>query len=176
MSDLKLSDEQWEVIALLLPAQPRTGRRRKHDRQVLNSLVYRLKMGVRYKDIPRSESYAAKSTVYHWLRRWSEEGVLEEIWRRLLSLLEAEGGIDLSEGSLDGSFVAAKRGAKRTAYPSRFFSKPPTLTSHNWPGMCWLRFAYPDWVKVAPKLAFLRWRWTRRSTPQLYVGTCASAA
>lgn len=113
MSDVKLSDEQWEVIAPLLPPQPRTGRRRAHDRQVLNSLVYRLKTGVRYKDIPRSEDYAAKSTVYHWLANWSEEGVLEGIWRKLLSLLEVEGGIDLSEGSLDGSFVPSKRGAKR---------------------------------------------------------------
>ena len=112
MSEVKLSDEQWEVLAPLLPPQPRTGRRRQHDRQVLNSLVYRLKTGVRYKDIPRSESYAAKSTVYHWLKRWSEEGVLEGIWRKLLSLLEAKGAIDLSEGSLDGSFVPSKRGAK----------------------------------------------------------------
>ena len=113
MDDLKLSDEQWEVIAPLLPPQPKTGRPRKHDRQVLNSLVYRLKTGVRYKDIPRSEDYAAKSTVYHPLRRWSEEGVLEAIWRKLLGLLEAEGELDMTEGSLDGSFVPSKRGAKR---------------------------------------------------------------
>jgi putative transposase len=113
MSALKLNDEQWAVIAPLLPSQPKTGRRRKHDRQVLNSLVYRLKTGVRYKDIPRSEDYAAKSTVYHWLKRWSEEGVLEALWQKLLSLLEAEGDIELSEGSLDGSFVPSKRGARR---------------------------------------------------------------
>ena len=79
----------------------------------MNSLVYRLKTGVRYKDIPKGEDYAAKSTVYHWLARWSEESVLEAIWRRLLSLLEAEGELDMTEGSLDGSFVPTKRGAKR---------------------------------------------------------------
>ncbi len=111
MDDLRLSDEQWQVIAPLLPPQPRTGRRREHDRQVLNSLVYRLKTGVRYKDIPRTESYAAKSTVYHWLNKWSEAEVLDGIWRLLLAELEAKGGIDLSQGSLDGSFVPAKRGA-----------------------------------------------------------------
>ncbi len=113
MSDLKLSDEQWEMIQPLLPPQPKTGRRRKHDRQVFNSLVYRLKTGVRYKDIAKSEDYAVKSTVYHWLRRWSEEGVVDAIWKQLLSLLEAEGKLDLREGSLDGSFVPAKRGATR---------------------------------------------------------------
>lgn len=119
MSELTLSEEQWEVLAPLLPPQPRTGRRRQHDRQVLNSLVYRLKTGVRYKDIPKGEDYAAKSTVYHWLRRWSEEGVLDAMWRRLLSLLEAEGNLDLTEGSLDGSFVAGKRGRKRRALGQR---------------------------------------------------------
>lgn len=97
----------------LLPPQPRTGRRRQHDRQVLNSLAYRLKTGVRYKDIPKSDDYAAKSTVYHPLRRWSEEGVLEAIWRKLLGLLEAESELDMTEGSLDGSFVPSKRGVKR---------------------------------------------------------------
>lgn len=113
MSELKLSDEQWEVIGPLLPLQPRTGRRRQHDRQVLNSLMYRLKTGVRYKDLPKSDAYAAKSTVYHWLRRWSEQGVLEAIWRKLLGLLEVQGELDMTEGSLDGSFVPSKRGAQR---------------------------------------------------------------
>lgn len=113
MSDVKLSNEQWKMIAPLLPPQPRTGRRRQHDRQVLNSLVYRLKTGVRYRDIAKSEDYAAKSTVYYWLARWSEEGVLEAIWRKLLSLLEAEGELDMSEGSLDGSFVPTKRGVRQ---------------------------------------------------------------
>jgi transposase len=113
MSDLKLSDGQWEIIRPLLPPQPRTGRRRQHDRQVLSSLVYRLKTGVRYKDITKSDDYAAKSTVYHWLRRWSEEGVLDGIWKELLSVLEAEGKLDLREGSLDGSFVPAKRGVTK---------------------------------------------------------------
>lgn len=111
MDDLKLSEEQWRVIAPLLPPQPRTGRRREHDRQVLNSLVYRLKTGVRYRDIPRSEDYAAKSTVYHWLSKWSEAGVLERIWQQLLAELEAAGDINLSQGSVDGSFVPTKRGA-----------------------------------------------------------------
>lgn len=68
---------------------------------------------MRYRDIPKSEDYAAKSTVYHWLSKWSEARVLERIWRQLLAELEAKGGIDLSRGSFDGSFVPAKRGATR---------------------------------------------------------------
>lgn len=97
----------------LLPAQPQTGRRREHDRQVLNSLVYRLETGVRYKDIPRAEGYAAKSTVYHWLNKWSEVGVLDGIWRQLLAELDAKGEINFTKGSLDGLFVPAKKGARQ---------------------------------------------------------------
>ena len=111
MSDTQLTDEQWEVLAPLLPPQPSTGRRREHDREVLNSIIYRLKTGARYGDIPKTEEYAARSTVYYWLKRWTEEGVWEELFQELLGLLDKEGKLDLGEGTLDGSFVPAKRGA-----------------------------------------------------------------
>jgi putative transposase len=110
MSDTKLSNEQWEILEPLLPPQPPTGRRREHDREVLNSIVYRLKTGVRYGDIPKTEEYAARSTVYYWLKRWSEEGVWEELFQELLGMLDREGKLNLEEGALDGSFVPAKRG------------------------------------------------------------------
>lgn len=113
MDDLKPGDEQWQVLAPLLPPQPRTGRRREHHRQVLSSLVYQLKTGVRYRNIPRAEDYAANSTVYHWLGKWSETGVLERIWRQVLTELKVRRELDLSQGSLDGSSVPAKRGARR---------------------------------------------------------------
>jgi transposase len=161
MSDVKLSDEQWEVIAPLLPPQSKTGRRRAHDRQVLNSLVYRLKMGVRYKDIPRSEDYAAKSTVYHWLKRWSEEGVLEGIWQRLMSLLE-RGSIALLEaaGELE----------------SHSCSRLPTPTNLSLPEMCSPTSKFLGLVGVDPKRAFLRWQWTKPLMLSHCAAICASVA
>jgi hypothetical protein len=110
MSDTKLTDEQWEVLEPLLPPQPPTGRRREHDREVLNSVIYRLKTGIRYKDLPTTETYAARSTVYYWLRRWTQEGVWDELFQKLLGILDKEGKLSLDEGALDGSFVPAKRG------------------------------------------------------------------
>jgi transposase len=119
MNEAKLSDAQWEVIKPLLPPQPRTGRRRQHDREVLNSMVYRLVAGSRYRDLPRTAEYAARTTTYHWLKEWAEAGVLERIWQELLSLLERDGKLDLSKGSLDGSFVPAKRGARPSTTDAR---------------------------------------------------------
>lgn len=106
MSDTKLTDKQWEVLEPLLPRQPSTGRRREHDREVLNSIIYRLKTGIRYKDLPKTEEYAARSTVYYWLRRWTEEGVWDGLFQKLLGILDEEGKLDLKEGALDGSFVS----------------------------------------------------------------------
>ncbi len=119
MNEAKLSDEQWEVIKPLLPPQPRTGRRREHDREVLNSLVYRLVTGCRYRDLPRTSEYAPRTTTYLWLKKWTEVGVLDHIWQTLMSLLEQNGKLDLSKGSLDGSFVPAKRGARPATTDAR---------------------------------------------------------
>lgn len=99
--------------------QPRTGRRRQHDREVLNSMVYRLVTGSRYCDLPQTLEYAARTTTYHWLKKWTESGVLDRVWQELLSLLERDGKLDLSKGSLDGSFVPAKRGAKPSTTVAR---------------------------------------------------------
>lgn len=124
MSDTKLSDEQWALIAPLLPAQPKTGRRRKQDRKVINSMIYRLRTGVRYKDIPKSADYAAKSTTYYWLQRWTEEGVITSLWQALQALVEDKGEIDLSEGSVDGSFVAVKRGVTKATMARKAKAQP----------------------------------------------------
>ena len=124
MSDTKLSDEQWEILEPLLPPQPPTGRRREHDREVLNSVIYRLRTGVRYKDFPKTEEYAARSTVYHWLKRWTEEGVWDELFQKLLGILDREGKLSLNEGALDGSFVAAKRGATASTTDAKGRAQP----------------------------------------------------
>ena len=97
-----------------MPPQPKRGRRRRQDRKVINSLLYRLKTGCRYCDIPRTSHYAAPTTTHHWLHCWTETGFITHLWHKLLSLLEQAGGLDLSRGSLDGSFVPAKRGATRS--------------------------------------------------------------
>ena len=116
----------------------------------MNSLVYRLKTGCRYQDIPRDPEYATPSTTFYWFKRWTEQGLFKRIWQALLGLLHATGEIDLSKGSMDGSFVPAKKGGiwsigvrkatarrswwpvRRTAFPSRFTWPSPVLMSPSW--------------------------------------------
>jgi transposase len=94
-----------------MPPQRAKGRRRGQDREVLSGIMYRLKTGWRWRDIPKVEGYAAGSTCHYWHNRWVEEGLWDSLWQRILGQLWTAGKLDLSQGSLDGSHVQVKRGA-----------------------------------------------------------------
>ena len=117
----ELTDEQWVVIAPLLPPRPRTGRPRADDRETLNGILWVLRTGARWADMPRR--YGAPSTCHLRLQTWQARGVWERIWRTLLSTLDERGRLDWKMAHLDGCFVPAKRGVKRSA--SRAEAKGP---------------------------------------------------
>lgn len=73
----KLTDAQWHLLQPYMPPQTRLGRKREYDRQVINSLLYRLKTGCRYRDTPRTPEYAAPSTTFYWFNRWWERGLFK---------------------------------------------------------------------------------------------------
>ena len=108
MPQIRFTDEQCSAIAPLLPPRTRTGRPRADDRRTCEGILYVLRTGCRWRDLPRE--YGAPVTAWRRLRRWQAEGVWERLWRALLSALDAHGKLDWSEAVLDGSFVPAKRG------------------------------------------------------------------
>jgi transposase len=108
----ELSDEQWKIIAPLLPPRRKgRGRPRADDRHTLRGILYVLRTGCRWQDLPRG--YPHPSTCWRRLRRWQESGVWECIRQALLQTLDAEGRLVWSQAFLDGTFVPAKKGAKR---------------------------------------------------------------
>lgn len=104
-----LSDEQWALIAPLLPPAAHTGRPRADDRRTLDAILFVLRTGCRWQDLP--PEYGSATTAWRRLKRWEAEGVWERIWRTLLSTLDAQGKLGWAQAFLDGSFVPAKRGA-----------------------------------------------------------------
>ncbi len=105
----RLSDQQWQVIAPLLPLPPPTGRPRADDRQTLDAILSVLRTGCRWADLPRE--LGSPTTAWRRLKTWEEQGVWEAIWRRVLCSLEAQDKLDWAQAFLDGSFVPAKKGA-----------------------------------------------------------------
>ncbi len=103
-----LSEAQWALIAPHLPPPKKTGRKRADDRTTLEGILFILRTGCPWSDLPRE--YGSPTTVWRRLRQWEEAGVWERIWRAMLSTLDAQGKLEWAQAFLDGSFVPAKKG------------------------------------------------------------------
>ena len=71
-----LTDAQWEKFRPLLPRprrHPRGGRPRAPNRQVLEGILWILRSGARWQDLP--EAFASPSTCWRRLRGWEEQGL-----------------------------------------------------------------------------------------------------
>jgi transposase len=117
MQDKLLSDKQWEHIEPLLPKRQSKGRPWAENRAVLEGILWVLKTGARWRDLPKQ--YPSASTCWRRLRQWEEEDVWLRIWRRFLSELDQRGRLDWSESFLDASFAPAKKGALQSATPAK---------------------------------------------------------
>ena len=116
MRATELTDEQWERLKPLLPPRQKRGRPRADDRRTLNGVLYVLRAGCRWQDMPRE--YGSPSTCWRRLKAWEENGTWERIWRSLLTLLDEQDKIEWTKAFLDGSFVPAKKGELAWARPS----------------------------------------------------------
>lgn len=113
----ELTEEQWARLAPLLPPErPATGRPNRDHRTVVNAILWRLKTGAPWRDLP--ERFGPWQTAYSRFRRWRAAGV----WDRALAALQAEadarGNLDWSLHFLDGTTVRAHQsaaGAKKGA-------------------------------------------------------------
>jgi len=102
MARFDLSDEEWAVIAPLLPKRGR-GPARKDDRRVLNGIFYILRTGAPWRDLP--ERYGPRTTIYNRYVRWGERGV----WKDIFDALSEE--CEDSLVFIDSSIVKAHRAA-----------------------------------------------------------------
>jgi transposase len=106
----ELRDDQWALIVPLLPPPKARGRPRSDDRRTINGILWVLRSGARWRDLPRD--YGSPSTCHRRLQEWQDQGIWEQIWLQLLGTLDAEGKLDWSQAFLDGSFVPAKKGER----------------------------------------------------------------
>src|SRR5436309_652436 len=91
----ELTDAEWERLAPLLPPErPRTGRPNKSHRLIVNGILWKLRTGAPWRDLP--ERYGPWESVYTRFRRWRLAGV----WDRVLAAVQTEAA---AEGKLDWS-------------------------------------------------------------------------
>jgi transposase len=113
-----LTDAQWQRLAPHLPehpASPKGGRPRADDRACLEGILWLLRTGARWQDIP--VDLPSGSTCWRRLQEWAMEGVLEEVQAVLIDDLDGLGKLDLAELLADATFIRAKKGATTSGKP-----------------------------------------------------------
>lgn len=121
MSRHRLTDDQWECIADLFPPPARTGRPRRDPRLVLDGILWILRTGSPWRDLP--EEFGPWQTVWHHFDRWNSSGLWDKILKRLRASFVDVGAIDEQLWCADGTHVRAARcaagGGKKTTRTSR---------------------------------------------------------
>ncbi|HEY6399943.1 MAG TPA: IS5 family transposase [Blastocatellia bacterium] len=117
----ELTDEQWAIIAPLIPEPPRRedgrGRPWKDSREVINGILWVLRSGARWEDLP--ERFPPYQTCHRRFQQWVGKGVLRSVLEALAEDLRARGDLDLSECFIDGMFVVAKKGGSELGKTQR---------------------------------------------------------
>lgn len=117
---VELTDAQWVRISRLIPkpkAKPKGGRPRADDRAVMEGILWVLRTGARWRDMP--SQYPAYATCWRRLGEWEAAGVWLSLWRAFLKDLDEAQQLDWSEAFMDGTFAPAKKGALASAKHAR---------------------------------------------------------
>lgn len=124
MTRHRMTDEQWLLIADLLPVPAKTGRPPTDRRQVVDAILWVLRSGAPWRDLPKD--FGPWGTIYGLFNGWNADGTLDKILSRLQSNAIDAGDIDDKLWCIDGTIVRAHRcaggGGKKATRRSRLIT------------------------------------------------------
>jgi transposase len=125
-----VSDELWARVEPLIPKrQPmgeQGGRPPVDDRAALTGILFVLKTGIPWEDLPHEMHCGCGMTCWRRLRDWQAAGVWDRLHQALLAELNAAGKIDWSRAAADSSSVRAVGGGEETGPNPTDRRKPGT--------------------------------------------------
>lgn len=111
-----VSDERWAVVEPLLPpapANPKGGRPRVANRDVLRGIIFVLRTGRPWSWLPQEMGGGSGATCWRRRREWQQAGVWHQLHRLLRARLSDAAQLDWGRASVDSFAVPApKRGRK----------------------------------------------------------------
>ena len=117
----EVSAALWKQLQPLLPqvrSSDKGGRPRLSDELALNGILFVLRTGIAWEDLPQELGFGSGMTCWRRLRDWQAAGAWHRLHLVLLAQLRGAGQLDLSRVSVDGASVPSPRGA-RTQAPTR---------------------------------------------------------
>jgi len=141
MSEMNNSQKTLETIwripdALWIKLKPilnkydppsRTGRKRINARAALDAIIFRLRSGCQWNQLPHE--FPDDSSVHRTFQRWELNGVLDQIWATLVEECEQLGGVDWQWQSADAAMAKARFGGDETGPNPTDRAKPGTKRS-----------------------------------------------
>lgn len=103
-----LTNAEWERLESFLPRGGARGGRWSDHRRVINGVLYRVRTGVQWRDLP--ERFGPWETVYKRHRRWSADGTWQMLLSKVQAAEDAAGRIDW-KASVDSTAVRAHQHA-----------------------------------------------------------------
>jgi transposase len=122
-----LPDELWEIIEPILPEwkpSPKGGQPRLSDRKALTGILFVLKTGIPWEDLPQEMGCGCGMTCWRRLRDWQAQGIWDRIHKVLLDKLRKADQIDWSRAVIDSSSVRAAYGGESNGPSPVDRSKP----------------------------------------------------
>ena len=107
-----LTDNQWSNIEKLFDT-----RKRKHSlRVIMNALLYITKSGIQWRMLPKE--YPKWQLVYYYFRKWTAEGLIEQMHEILRSLCRIQSGRQASPslGLIDSQSVKTSSMTQQKGY------------------------------------------------------------
>ena len=106
-----ITDENGEMLSKITPEpakNPQGGRPWHGNRQILEGILWVLRYGARWKDMP--DHFPSYQTCHRRFQQWQKDGTIKSVLDELTAQLCRSGKIDVSECFLNGSFSSAKKG------------------------------------------------------------------
>ena len=118
-------DPLWNdfVLPILheLDPEPHTGRPRIDQRNALDGIIYQMRSGCQWNQLPRH--FGDDASIHRTFQRWIARGVLERIWARLIEACDELGAVEWVWQSVDAALGKARFGGIKSAPIPRIVRK-----------------------------------------------------
>jgi transposase len=119
MAKTLVSDALWQRIEPLLPPPPPRrprfpGRKPLDYRKILTGIIFVLKTGINWEDLPAELGWGCGKTCRTYLKAWQKAGIGDQLHHILLEALQEADQIDWSSGAADSTKSRALGGGDDT--------------------------------------------------------------
>ena len=100
----RIPDDLWskiESVLLQLDPPAKTGRSRIDQRAVLDGMIYRMRTGCQWNQLPKD--FPDDASVHRTMQRWIDREVFPAIWALLVEACDELGGVDFEWQAADGA-------------------------------------------------------------------------